>query len=76
MRPAGCKVWMVVGSDAIKDKSVAERTNIAVDRDVYNALIDAGVDLHRRPDVHDKFFAVYGKFGSSTAYRVYTGSQK
>ena len=34
----------------------------------------AGIPVHQKP-IHDKAFLVYGKFGKSYKYRVYTGSQ-
>ncbi|MEV4758558.1 phospholipase D-like domain-containing protein [Micromonospora sp. NPDC049559] len=66
-RSAGCKVWMVVGTNA--------DGGIAMPQSVYNELLGAGVAIHRKDDVHDKFFAAYGKYGSAYQYRVYTGSQ-
>ena len=48
---------------------------IEMDRGVYDALTKAGVGIRRAPAVHDKYFLVYGKFGSRYEYRVYTGSQ-
>ncbi|MFP2924492.1 phospholipase D-like domain-containing protein [Pyxidicoccus sp. 3LG] len=67
MKSGGCAVWMVVGGDATD--------GISMPQSVYNELLDAGVAIRRRDKVHDKFFAIYGKYGSSSAYRVYTGSQ-
>ena len=65
-RAKGCQVWMVVGSS---------RGAIRIPQPVYSELIGAGVRIARNADVHDKFFAVYGKFGRHYRYRVYTGSQ-
>ena len=62
----GCRVSMVVGSS---------RGAIRMPRDVYTELVRAGVSLRRTAQVHDKFFAVYGKYGRRYQYRVYTGSQ-
>jgi phosphatidylserine/phosphatidylglycerophosphate/cardiolipin synthase-like enzyme len=67
MKAGGCAVWMVVGTD--------ETGGISMSQSVYNELLDAGVAIRRRDKVHDKFFAVYGKYGTSYAWRVYTGSQ-
>lgn len=67
MKAGGCAVWMVVGGNATD--------GISMPQSVYNELLAAGVAIRRRDKVHDKFFAVYGKYGSSYAWRVYTGSQ-
>jgi phosphatidylserine/phosphatidylglycerophosphate/cardiolipin synthase-like enzyme len=67
MRAGGCLVWMVVSGNATDGIDMA--------RPVYDELLGAGVAIRRRDKVHDKFFALYGKFGSAYAYRVYTGSQ-
>lgn len=66
-RRAGCWVWMVVGGDASK--------GISMSKGVYDELLGAGVKIRRMNKVHDKYFALYGKFGSTYRYRVYTGSQ-
>ncbi|WP_375767860.1 phospholipase D-like domain-containing protein [Archangium gephyra] len=66
-RAGGCAVWMVVGTD--------DTGGISMSQSVYNELLDAGVNIRRKDKVHDKFFLVYGKYGTSYAYRVYTGSQ-
>ena len=66
-RSAGCRVWMVVGNDA--------NGGISMNQAVYQDLLRAGVAIRRMNKVHDKFFALYGKFGSTYQYRVYTGSQ-
>lgn len=66
-RAGGCAVWMVVGGDSTD--------GISMPQTVYNELLDAGVAIRRKDKVHDKFFLVYGKYGTSYAYRVYTGSQ-
>lgn len=65
-RAQGCRVWMVVGSS---------KGTIRMPRDVYTSLTKAGVNLRRASGVHDKFFAVQGKFGPNYQHRVYTGSQ-
>ena len=62
----GCRVWMAVGSS---------KGTIRMPRDVYTSLTKAGVSIRRVAGIHDKFFAVYGKFGRQYQYRVYTGSQ-
>lgn len=67
MKAGGCAVWMVVSGNPTD--------GIDMSQSVYNELLDAGVAIHRRDKVHDKFFLVYGKYGSSYAYRVYSGSQ-
>jgi HKD family nuclease len=66
-RAGGCAVWMAVGTD--------DEGGISMPQSVYNELLDAGVSIHRKDKIHDKFFLVYGKYGTSYAYRVYTGSQ-
>jgi hypothetical protein len=58
MKRAGCKVW--VAADFVGPAALT-------------ALRAAGIPVHRGP-IHDKAFLVYGKFGTSYAYRVYTGS--
>jgi phosphatidylserine/phosphatidylglycerophosphate/cardiolipin synthase-like enzyme len=66
-KAAGCAVWMVVGGNATD--------GISMDQTVYNELLRAGVAIRRKDKVHDKFFLVYGKYGTTYQYRVYTGSQ-
>jgi hypothetical protein len=66
-RSGGCAVWMVVSGSATD--------GIDMSQSVYNTLLDAGVNIRRHDKVHDKFFLVYGKYGSTYQYRVYTGSQ-
>ena len=66
-RSGGCAVWMVVGGDSTD--------GISMPQSVYNELLDAGVNIRRKDKVHDKFFLVYGKYGTTYNYRVYTGSQ-
>ena len=66
LRAKKCRVWMAVGSSGGK---------VEMDRGVYDALTKAGVSIRRVPDLHDKYFLVYGKFGKRYEYRVYTGSQ-
>jgi phosphatidylserine/phosphatidylglycerophosphate/cardiolipin synthase-like enzyme len=67
LRAYGCRIWMVVSQ---KDDGT-----INMAPSVLGELLSAGVVVRKRPHVHDKYFAVYGKYGSSYAYRVYTGSQ-
>ncbi|GAA0943825.1 phospholipase D-like domain-containing protein [Virgisporangium aurantiacum] len=66
-RSGGCQVWMVVGNDSAG--------GISMNQGVYNDLLGAGVKIRRMAQVHDKFFLVYGKYGTAYNYRVYTGSQ-
>ena len=66
-RNGGCAVWMVV--------SGSSTDGISMPQSVYNSLLDAGVNIRRHDKVHDKFFLVYGKYGTAYQYRVYTGSQ-
>ncbi|MGW3614372.1 phospholipase D-like domain-containing protein [Micromonospora sp. NPDC005163] len=66
-RAAGCKVWMVIGTNA--------DGGIAMSQSVYDELLDAGGAIRRKDKVHDKLFVAYGKYGSAYQYRVYTGSQ-
>jgi phosphatidylserine/phosphatidylglycerophosphate/cardiolipin synthase-like enzyme len=66
LRAGKCRVWVMAGT---------ARGKIEMDRSVYDALIKAGVGIRRAPSVHDKYFMVYGKFGSRYQYQVYTGSQ-
>ncbi|GIF06618.1 hypothetical protein Asi03nite_41560 [Actinoplanes siamensis] len=66
-KAAGCQIWVVVGSDSDGGINVTES--------VYDDLLSAGVKIRHMDMVHDKFFALYAKFGTSYAYRVYTGSQ-
>lgn len=66
LRARKCRVWMAVGSSGGK---------VEMDRGVYDALTKAGVSIRRVPDLHDKYFLVYGRFGKRYEYRVYTGSQ-
>ncbi|SDS93704.1 PLD-like domain-containing protein [Friedmanniella luteola] len=65
-RAKGCRVWLLVGSSG---------GAIRMPREVYKSLTSAGVSIRRVVGVHDKFFAVQGKFGGRHQYRVYTGSQ-
>lgn len=67
MKAGGCAVWMVVSGDSTN--------GIDMSQSVYNELLDAGVAIHRKDKVHDKFFLIYGKYGTTYNYRVYTGSQ-
>jgi HKD family nuclease len=66
-RQGGCWVWMVVGGNATD--------GISMSQTVYDDLLRAGVKIRRIDHVHDKYFALYGKFSDSYHYRVYTGSQ-
>jgi phosphatidylserine/phosphatidylglycerophosphate/cardiolipin synthase-like enzyme len=66
-RSGGCQVWMVVGGSATD--------GIDMSQSVYNDLLGAGVKIRRMDKVHDKFFLVYGRYGSAYQYRVYTGAQ-
>ncbi len=59
MKRGGCKVWVV--SDTVEPDALA-------------ALHAASIPVHHMP-IHDKSFIVYGKFGSTYQYRIYTGSQ-
>ncbi|ADO75711.1 phospholipase D-like domain-containing protein [Stigmatella aurantiaca] len=67
MKAGGCSVWMVVSGNATEGIDMAPS--------VYNELLGAGVAIRRKDKVHDKFFAIYGKFGTAYHYRIYTGSQ-
>ena len=67
IKASGCAVWMVVGGNSTD--------GISMTQSVYNALLDAGVAIRRKDGVHDKFFLIYGKYGTAYQYRVYTGSQ-
>ncbi|MCO8274901.1 phospholipase D-like domain-containing protein [Actinoplanes sp. TRM 88003] len=66
-KAAGCQIWVVVGTTSTGD--------INMTRSVYDDLLGAGVKIRSMDKVHDKFFALYAKFGSAYQYRVYTGSQ-
>jgi phosphatidylserine/phosphatidylglycerophosphate/cardiolipin synthase-like enzyme len=66
LRTQGCKVWMVVGGDS---------SGIDMSESVFRELDGAGVAIRRMQNLHDKYFAVYGKFDGTYRYRVYTGSQ-
>ncbi|WP_436536304.1 phospholipase D-like domain-containing protein [Actinoplanes sp. HUAS TT8] len=63
----GCQIWVVVGTKADGSIDMTES--------VYDDLIGAGIKIHRMDMVHDKFFALYAKFGDTYNYRIYTGSQ-
>lgn len=58
MKRGGCKVWVVAET---------------IEPDARAALRAAGIPM-RTAKIHDKSFLIYGKFGSSYAYRVYSGS--
>jgi hypothetical protein len=58
MKRAGCKVWVVASTVEPRPRA---------------ALLAAGIPV-RLHKVHDKVFLVYGKYGASYRYRVYTGS--
>ncbi|MBB5867947.1 phosphatidylserine/phosphatidylglycerophosphate/cardiolipin synthase-like enzyme [Allocatelliglobosispora scoriae] len=66
-RSGGCNVWMAVGTDSSGGISMTES--------VYDELLAAGVAIHRKDDIHNKFFMAYGSYGGTYQYRVYTGSQ-
>jgi phosphatidylserine/phosphatidylglycerophosphate/cardiolipin synthase-like enzyme len=66
-RSGGCNVWMAVGTDSAGGISMTES--------VYNELLAAGVAIHRKDNIHNKFFMAYGNYGGTYQYRVYTGSQ-
>ena len=66
---------MVIGSKDEKGVAIPDRKKINMTEDSYDELKAAGVDIKRRPDVHDKFVLVYGKVGSTYGYRLYAGSQ-
>jgi phosphatidylserine/phosphatidylglycerophosphate/cardiolipin synthase-like enzyme len=67
LKAGGCAVWMVVSGNSTDGIDMAAS--------VYDELLAAGVAIRRKDKVHDKFFLVYGKYGTSYLYRVYTGSQ-
>ena len=58
MKKAGCKVYVL--ADTVEPKALA-------------ALKGASIPV-RHHLIHDKSFVIYGKYGTSNAYRVYTGS--
>ena len=66
-RSGGCSVWMAVGTDSSGGISMTES--------VYDELLTAGVAIHRKDNIHNKFFMAYGSYGGTYQYRVYTGSQ-
>ncbi|GAA4939816.1 phospholipase D-like domain-containing protein [Actinoplanes utahensis] len=68
-KSAGCQIWMVVGTKSDTDPS------INMTESVYQDLLGAGIKIRKKAKVHDKFFALYAKFGTTYQYRVYTGSQ-
>jgi phosphatidylserine/phosphatidylglycerophosphate/cardiolipin synthase-like enzyme len=59
MKRGGCQIWVV--SDTVEPLALA-------------ALKSAGIPVRHMP-IHDKSFIVYGKFGTTYQYRVYSGSQ-
>ncbi|WP_211588598.1 phospholipase D-like domain-containing protein [Allorhizocola rhizosphaerae] len=67
LKAGGCRVWMVVGDDG--------SGAISMNQAVYNDLLDAGVAIHKKNKVHDKFFLAYAKYDTAYRWRVYTGSQ-
>ncbi|MGH3727140.1 MAG: phospholipase D-like domain-containing protein [Micromonosporaceae bacterium] len=67
MKSKGCHVWMAVGGNSTD--------GISMSRAVYDDLLSAGVAIHRKDKIHDKFFLAYGKYGTSYQYKVYSGSQ-
>jgi phosphatidylserine/phosphatidylglycerophosphate/cardiolipin synthase-like enzyme len=58
MKRGGCKVWVV--ANTVEPQALA-------------ALKGAGISV-REHIIHDKMFAVFGKYGSRYEFRVYTGS--
>ncbi len=58
MKKGGCSVWVVADT---------------IEPDARAALRAAKIPM-RHHMIHDKAFIVYGKFGASYAYRVYSGS--
>ncbi len=58
MKRGGCKVWVVADT---------------IEPDARAALRAAGISM-RTAKIHDKSFIIYGKYGASYAYRVYSGS--
>jgi phosphatidylserine/phosphatidylglycerophosphate/cardiolipin synthase-like enzyme len=58
MKNAGCHVWVV--ADTVEPNALA-------------ALHAAKIAVHHMP-IHDKAFIVFGKFGTASEYRIYTGS--
>ena len=58
MKRGGCHMWVV--ADTVEPKALA-------------ALKGAGIPVHHMP-IHDKSFIVFGKFGATSEYRIFTGS--
>jgi phosphatidylserine/phosphatidylglycerophosphate/cardiolipin synthase-like enzyme len=58
MKRGGCHMWVV--ADTVEPKALA-------------ALKAAGIPVHHMP-IHDKSFLVFGKFGATAEYRIFTGS--
>jgi phosphatidylserine/phosphatidylglycerophosphate/cardiolipin synthase-like enzyme len=58
MKRGGCHTWVV--ADTVEPQALS-------------ALHAAGIPVHHMP-IHDKSFIVYGKFGATYEYRIYTGS--
>jgi phosphatidylserine/phosphatidylglycerophosphate/cardiolipin synthase-like enzyme len=58
MKRGGCHIWVV--SDTVEPHALS-------------ALRSAGIPVHHMP-IHDKAFIVFGKFGTTLQYRIYTGS--
>jgi hypothetical protein len=59
MKNGSCHIWVV--SDTVEPDALA-------------ALKAAGIPVHHMP-IHDKSFIVFGKFGATSEYRIYSGSQ-
>lgn len=59
MKRGGCKVW--VATAKVGSEALAR-------------LHAAGIPVHHKP-IHDKSFLIYGDFGGSYQYRVYSGSE-
>lgn len=58
MKRGGCHIWVV--ADTVEPKALA-------------ALHAASIPVHKMP-IHDKSFLVTGKFGTTSEFRIYTGS--
>ena len=56
-----------------KGKCDVRITAHTVEREALSRLKAAGIPIRRGP-IHDKAFIMYGKFGGSWKYRIYTGS--
>jgi hypothetical protein len=58
MKRRGCHIWVV--ADTVEPRALA-------------ALHAASIPVHKMP-IHDKSFLVTGKFGTTSEFRIYTGS--